>query len=251
MTPLSRNGRIRFILIAGQALFCLLAARLFQIQWAQSDQFDARSRQHQTALTDKVKRGAVLDRRYRELALTKSVYSIGVYPGWCRDLITRAKKDSEFVETRKRAFAELLVRHTDLDAEKAMRLLSSSRGFEWAQRRVEFSVILALEEDMKANGADWWPRSPLQYEVEERRFYPRGSLAAHAIGYTNIDGEGMEGVELAYEERLRSRLVKRTAQKDGIGRVIDPMALGAETPARSESVVMTIDEKIQYVLEAE
>jgi cell division protein FtsI/penicillin-binding protein 2 len=251
MNPVNIQRRLRVILLATQLLFVLLVGRLFQIQWAQSDRFDAGSAQQRIAVVEKVKRGAIYDRNYHELALTKSVYSVGVYPGYYRDLIERANRRPEDVERRKTALGEILAENTGLPLTRVMSLLNSAKGFEWIQRRVEFSVILRIEEAMRAHKLGWFPRSAAQYEVEEKRFYPRGSLAAHTIGFTNIDGIGQEGIERSYERRLQSRVVSTATVRDGKGRAIDPFIVGARLPESSESVVTTIDERIQYVLQKE
>jgi len=251
MNAINITRRLRLILVVTQLLFLVLVGRLFQIQWAQTDRFDAKSAQQHTAVVEKVKRGAIYDRNYRELALTKTVYSIGVYPGYYRDLLARGNRNPEEVERRKAALGEILAENTGLSLTHVMNLLNSPKGFEWVQRRVEFSVILRIEEAMRARKLGWFPRSAAQYEAEEQRFYPRGSLAAHAIGFTNIDGTGQEGIERSYERRLQSKVVKTTTVRDGKGRAIDPFALGAELPKSSESVVTTIDERIQYLLQKE
>lgn len=251
MNPENVRRRLRFLLVVTQLLFLLLLGRLFQIQWAQSERFDARSTQRYISFVEKVKRGAIYDRNYHELAFTQTVYSIGVYPGYYRDLIRRGSQDPQEVERRKTLLGEVLAESTGIPLDQVMSLLNSPKGFEWVQRRVDFSVILRIEEAMRAHKLGWFPRSAAHYEVEEKRFYPRGSLAAHAIGYTNVDGVGQEGIERSYEHRLRSRVIRTSTLRDGKGRAVDPFALCAELPPSSESVVTTLDERIQYTLQKE
>lgn len=251
MNPENIRGRLRFILGVTQLLFLVLVGRLFQIQWAQSERFEARSAQRYTALVEKIKRGTIYDRNYHELAFTQTVYSIGVYPDYYRDLIRRGSQDPQQVERRKMLLGEILAENTRIPLEQIMSLLNSPKGFEWVQRRVDFSVILRIEEAMRAHKLGWFPRSAAQYEIEEKRFYPRGSLAAHAVGYTNVDGIGQEGIERSYETRLRSQVIRTATLRDGKGRAIDPLALGADPPSTSASVVTTLDERIQYTLQKE
>ena len=116
---------------------------------------------------------------------------------------------------------------------------------------MEHKVIARIEADMKAAGLGWWPRSGLDFEVEERRYYPRGSLAAQVIGFTNIDGVGQYGIEAKFDEMLRSVEVTRETVRDGKGRAIDPVAVAAEDPTISNSIVLTLDERIQFILEKE
>ena len=243
------NGRMRWVMLCAVSLFLGLLIRLFQVQWAQSDDFDARSRQQHTAIQVRVKRGRILDRHGRELAVSENVYSLVVYPPFYRQIA--ARRPSPRIEARKRELADLIATHVGLDAQVVLGRLGSEREFEWVQRRMDHATAKALDDALIAAEYGWWPRGALDLRVEERRAYPSGSLAAHVVGYTDIDGKGVTGVEKTYDAVLRSRDVRRRVLKDGKGRAIDPQVVADGTPHTGRDIVLTIDEAIQHALEVE
>ncbi len=83
---------------------------------------------------------------------------------------------------------------------------------------------------------------------ESKRFYPKRELAAQVLGYVGLDDEGLGGIERTYEERLKGRpgkmLVSVDARQRSLGRV-------EKQPEPGNNVVLTLDEKIQYIAERE
>ena len=81
---------------------------------------------------------------------------------------------------------------------------------------------------------------------EDRRYYPSGSIAAPLLGFTNVDGRGIEGLELAYNAWLQGKAGEETGLRDNLGH---PLALlGAARPAQAgRTLTLSIDRNIQYV----
>lgn len=243
------NGRMRWVMLCAVSLFLGLVIRLFQVQWAQSDDFDARSRQQHSAIEARVKRGRILDRNGRELAVSENVYSLVVYPPFYRQLA--ARRPSAGIEARKRELANLIATVVGADTDTTLRRLDSPRDFEWLHRRMDHATAKALDDALIEAKLGWWPRGAIDLRVEERRAYPGGSLGTHVIGHTDVDGKGVNGVEKTYDELLRSRDVARRVLKDGKGRAIDPDVVADETPDTGSDVVLTIDGTVQHALEVE
>lgn len=81
---------------------------------------------------------------------------------------------------------------------------------------------------------------------EYRRFYPDGEVAAHVIGFTNIDEKGQEGVELAFEQTLQGIPGEQRVVKDRLGHVV--AVVDEIAPARpGQDVVLSLDHRIQYL----
>ncbi len=79
-----------------------------------------------------------------------------------------------------------------------------------------------------------------------RRYYPEGEVAAHVVGFTNIDDQGQEGLELAYNQWLQGEPGKKWVIKDRLGRVIsDVQQIQDERPG--QDLVLSIDRRIQYL----
>jgi cell division protein FtsI (penicillin-binding protein 3) len=86
------------------------------------------------------------------------------------------------------------------------------------------------------------------FEKESKRYYPKNELAAQALGYVGMDDAGLSGIEREYEDQLHGRpgqmLISVDARKQWFGSV-------EKQPEPGENVVLTIDEKIQYIAERE
>jgi cell division protein FtsI (penicillin-binding protein 3) len=83
-------------------------------------------------------------------------------------------------------------------------------------------------------------------QTEYQRYYPAGEVAAHVVGFTDIDDSGQEGVELLLNDRLSGHAGQRTVVRDLLGNTIRD--LGQTAPAEAgENVRLTIDMRLQYI----
>lgn len=82
------------------------------------------------------------------------------------------------------------------------------------------------------------------------RYYPTGEVAAHILGFTNIDGKGQEGMELGWEDVLTGEHGSRRVIKDRIGRVIESVEK-IRSPRPGQNLALSIDSKIQYLAHRE
>ncbi|MGY1410146.1 MULTISPECIES: peptidoglycan D,D-transpeptidase FtsI family protein [unclassified Luteimonas] len=81
---------------------------------------------------------------------------------------------------------------------------------------------------------------------EFRRFYPQGEAVAHVLGFTNIDDQGQEGVELAFDEWLRGTPGAQKVIRDRHGRIVEHVDL--IRPAQpGKDLVLSIDRRIQFL----
>jgi cell division protein FtsI (penicillin-binding protein 3) len=88
----------------------------------------------------------------------------------------------------------------------------------------------------------------IYFQKESKRFYPKRELAAQVLGYVGLDDEGLGGVEREFDGKLKGKpgtmLITMDAKRRWVGRV-------EKVPDPGENVVLTIDEKIQYIAERE
>ncbi len=82
---------------------------------------------------------------------------------------------------------------------------------------------------------------------ESRRFYPSGRIAANLIGFTNIDGQGIEGVEKSFNNQLTGKEGTRLVRKDRYGNVVENITEVPATPAHN--IMLSIDKRLQTVTE--
>ncbi len=86
---------------------------------------------------------------------------------------------------------------------------------------------------------------------ENKRFYPGGKLACHVLGMTGIDNKGLEGIEFYYDKELNGEYGWRHSQRDAKQREIASFERDALPPRDGNSLVLTIDEVIQHIIEKE
>ena len=118
--------------------------------------------------------------------------------------------------------------------------LRAERDFVWIQRKIDDSQVERLN-DLALPGVG--------VMVEARRFYPKGTLLAHVLGFAGIDSQGLEGLENGYDEHLRGQVRRVVLQRDALGRVIIPESQRKSQPLSGHTISLTIDEVIQYIAE--
>ena len=86
----------------------------------------------------------------------------------------------------------------------------------------------------------------VSFEREYKRFYPNGEVTAHLLGFTNLDEEGSEGLELAYDRSLAGKDGAKRVIQDGRGQVIQEVEV-LKAPLQGEELQTSIDLRIQYL----
>ena len=82
-------------------------------------------------------------------------------------------------------------------------------------------------------------------QPERRRYYPSGEVTVHALGFTNIDDRGQEGVELAFEDWLHGEAGKKRVIKDRLGHVVEDLDVLRDAKP-GHDLVLSLDKRIQY-----
>jgi cell division protein FtsI (penicillin-binding protein 3) len=202
-----------------------LAARAFNLQIMETEflkeQGEARFMRE---VEVPVRRGNILDRNGEPLAVSTPVDSVWVNPG-------------ELLQS-----PEDIVRLADVlgaDAEEIERRLTqrAQREFVWLKRRLHPDLAVRIDA-LKLPG--------VFLQKEYRRFYPAGEVAAHVIGFTNIDDIGQEGLELAYNEWLQGKPGVKRVIRDRLGRTVEHAELIRES-VPGQDIELTIDRRLQYL----
>ncbi|MDB5752908.1 MAG: ftsI [Ramlibacter sp.] len=167
-------------------------------------------------------RGRIFDRNGLLLATSVPVPSIWAIP--------------EDVERDKVKLAKL-ARLLDMPTTELLKKLEDEdRNFVWLKRQVEEPVarqIAAL--DLKG----------IYQRKEYRRQYPEGEAAAHVVGFTNVEDNGQEGIELAFNKDLGGRAGSRRVIKDRMGRIVEDM-VEQVPPVDGRDLQLSIDSKVQF-----
>jgi len=169
-------------------------------------------------------RGVITDRHGDPLAVSTPVDSVWINP-------------VEFLTAR--ASWNKITSLLSLNKDKVERLVMqrSNREFVYLKRHIRPD----LAEQVAALNIDG-----VYLQREYRRYYPTGEVAAHVLGFTNIDDAGQEGLELAYNDWLRGESGRKMVMKDRLGRTIKHVeSIQAAQPGKD--FTLSIDRRLQYL----
>lgn len=168
-------------------------------------------------------RGVITDRRGEPLAVSTPVVSIWANP----QLLKNSERLGELAQALNMKLSALENKLARYEGKQFMYLLRH-------QVPADARKIL----DLRIAGVFG--------EREYRRFYPAGEVAAQLVGFTNVDGQGIAGLELAYNDWLQGRPGKKKYIKDLHGEVVRD--IGVMQPAEpGQNITLSIDLRLQYV----
>ena len=221
-----KRERILFLLFVFVFIFLLLIYRLYNIQVLSGSVLHELARkEHVTSYVIDGKRGVIYDRNLKRLAVNVESKSLFAIP----------YKIEEPGET-----ARLLSSRIGLPYQEIEKQLIKERYFVWIARKLsqqKYEELRSLELD----GID--------FVTENKRYYPKESLAAHIIGFVGIDNQGLEGLELFFDNELKSQPGLVVMERDASGAKI-PLSIERMQPSKNGlSIALTIDEVVQYITE--
>jgi cell division protein FtsI (penicillin-binding protein 3) len=224
----SANGATKRLYFLGAILFFWLLCvvfRLVQLQVVKYGEFQQRaSKQQQRTIDVSPRRGIIYDRNGHELAMSVNVDSVFAVPSEVPDQANTA---------------ELLARILKTDAKSLLSKMKSSHSFTWIARKVDPDVSARIR-SLSLRG--------VYFQQESKRYYPKKELAAQVLGYVGMDDEGLAGLEHEYESTMGGKpgtmVISMDARKRRFARV-------EKKPEAGDSLVLTIDEKIQWIAERE
>lgn len=221
--------RLRVRIALGLFFLLLLAIghRAFGLQLVHGKRYREQA-QAQAIHTVKLppKRGPVLDRHGNRLAVSVDVPSVYANP---REVGERAHE-----------LAEQLAKILDADRFLLAEKLGGKRYFVWVKRRITPRQAEQVQ-SLKAKG--------VYLTREARRFYPNRRLAGSVVGFSGLDGSGLEGVEKSFDSWLRGSRSTITGLRDAHGKLVYIEGRPDLTPAAGHTVMLTLDKKIQYITE--
>lgn len=169
-------------------------------------------------------RGIILDRLGSPLAVSTSVAAV-----WINPQIFSAT-GAEISE-----LADILKLSPKVIRDRAQK--KASREFVYLKRAVPLPIADKIKE-LEIPG--------VFFQREYRRYYPEGEVTANTIGFTNIDDEGQEGIELGFNRWLRGDAGKQEVLKDRLGNVISLLSL-LKKPQEGTNIQLSLDHRIQYL----
>ncbi len=217
--------------IMGICLLVVFAVLIFQMARIQIFGHDKYKKLAEKQQSDTIelpaRRGPILDRNGKILADSMRVHSVFADPLFIKDKHETASKLSEVL---------------DLDPLKVSDLINKKRRFVWIKRRLSEVEWIAIER-LKLKG--------IHSRFEYKRVYPNNELLSHVIGITDIDGNGIEGIEKVYDEILKGESGFHEVEKDGLRRQIININNASVQPRDGSGVRLTIDKVVQQYVEEE
>jgi cell division protein FtsI (penicillin-binding protein 3) len=221
------RAHARLLVIAGVALFGVASVfvRLTYLQLFRHADYMARAqRQQQRTIEITPRRGAIYDRNKTPLAMSIPVDSAFAVPTELADEDLAARLLSGIV-------------NVPLDVLETR--FQSSRSFVWIARKLPPEKAEAITQ-LNLKG--------VYLQKENQRFYPQRDLAAHVLGFVDLDEKGQAGIEYELDKQIRGESEKIVVMADAKQRWFDGEDAKRE---RGADVYLTLDEKIQYIAERE
>ncbi len=231
--PAANFTPTRFALLCF-VILCSLVFLLARVAWLQIIKPDTLVAQEDRRSLREVPidapRGMIVDREGRPLAVSVPVQAVWADPK------TVQEKGGVGFDDRWQALANTL--HLSLDT-LSQRINSNPRGrFIYLARQIDPAQAQWIEK-LHLPG--------INLRDESRRFYPSGHVAANLIGFTNIDGQGIEGIEKSFNRQLTGKPGLRKVRKDRYGHVIENIT--EQPPVPAHTIHLSIDARLQTITE--
>ncbi|ELC8451293.1 stage V sporulation protein D, partial [Clostridium perfringens] len=234
------EGRVLAFLLAIVILFLALSGRLLYISIFRSKDYKAMAEEQWTnEIQIDARRGRILDRNNRELAVTANVFRVDL------DLITLRKyidkKDTDNIE-----IAKLLAEALEMDEEKVLSRIELTYP---SGNPANSATLIRRIEKEKADKVKELDIKGVIVSEDTKRYYPNGDFLSHTLGTTNADGEGLSGLELYYNEELMGIPGVRVSEVSGNSTSNPYSETSFTPPVDGKDMTLTIDENIQYFVE--
>ena len=229
MKPLSNQKKLRLrMALMGSVFFLCLGTIVGRAVYLQvifgPSLAEKASDQYEKTIQTSGKRGSIFDRRMREVAVSIETLSLAAYPRKIQNPRDTAGVIAPIIKVDRRA---------------VIGKLTTDRPFVWVKRQITPKQAQAIKA-LNLEGLEFLP--------EHSRYYPNRTLAAQLVGFTGIDGNGLEGIEYLYDAELTGRPQIATVLRDAFGRGFEAQEdIAADTSGNN--VVLAIDGAIQHLAE--
>lgn len=199
--------------------------RLAYLQVFRYSEYYSRAQHQQRLVVDVgASRAEIFDRNMNPLAMSVPVESVFAAPSEISD---------------PQMVARLVGKVLNVSSDEIVTRLAGSHSFAWIARKID---------PEKADRIAAMNLRGIYLQREGGRFYPKRDLAAHILGYVDIDDRGLGGIEYSFDDKIRTQPGKMMILADAHRRWYDAPD---KAPAQGTGVILTVDENIQYIAEKE
>ncbi|PKF62241.1 peptidoglycan glycosyltransferase FtsI [Psychromonas sp. psych-6C06] len=252
------SWRFMFVSIVVASIAVLLISRLAYIQVIEPEYLTEEADKRSLRVTKSVThRGNISDRNGEELAISVPAYAIWIDPKTVKEAYAfndeqwqasaiENKRTGKLKYTKKKFFESkkwpALAEVLDIKLEDLVKIIERPNArFAYLKRQVNPPVVDYIKQLRLAGIAN---------QLESHRYYPTGEINANIIGLTDLDAQGIEGIEKTYNNFLQGQNGKKRVRKDRLGNVIDQIEVVAEKKAAG-NLALSIDQRIQAVAYSE
>jgi cell division protein FtsI (penicillin-binding protein 3) len=220
------RGKIIFAgVLFGLALMGLWA-RAYYVQVVKGPEYaKMANRQYWASETISGKRGEIFDRNGLLLAKSITTPSIYVRVNEIKDPWTVSQRLGAILGQNPKSIRELM---------------GAKKRFVWVARKISDAQAQAVKDEMLPG---------VYLDAENSRQYPQGQMAGQLLGFVNMDGQGIEGMEKSFNEMLSPSSTKYTVQKDAAGNRMSSLESGDRASFDGQNLRLTIDSQVQLATE--
>ncbi|MEG1004217.1 MAG: stage V sporulation protein D [Clostridium sp.] len=239
--------RMRTIIWGITFIFAILAVRLSYIMIVKRQEYAARAEEQWTSeVKIDARRGRILDRNENELAVSANVYRVDFDLNSIRAYLKNTDKKKNKEDKTNEDIAPKIAEAVGMKNEEVLKKLQTKlpsgadAGSATLVRRIEKEQADKVKE-LNISGVIVSP--------DTKRYYPNNNFASHLLGSTNIDGQGLTGVELQYNKELSGIPGMRIAELDSKSNDLPYTISKFVQPIEGKDVSLTIDEHMQFFAE--
>ncbi len=222
----STKNRLRFVLGVVAAVVAFLAWRLFYLQVYNNEELKKGALEQWTKGIDiKSNRGIIYDRNGKKLAVNVTAYTVWATPAEIKNPEETAEKISEILKMDKEVVYQKLTKN--VSTEKIKQWITREEALELRKLSIRGLTIVD----------------------DSKRYYPYGNFASYILGFTDIDNNGLDGIEKTYDKYLTGIPGKIVKTTDAANRQMPYDGEKIYDPQDGLSLVLTIDETIQHFAE--
>ena len=227
-------------------VFVILLVRVGWLQFVDGEELKRREYSQSTSSTlISAKRGTIYDSTGKALAISVDVDTISVNPEYIKAKGKDGKSDDEATDELKQKMADKMAEIFELDREEVYKKLTSSNSVETIVSKVETDKVSELETWLKENNAT----AGINIDADVKRYYPYNNLASNVIGFCGSNNQGLDGIELSYDDVLKGTSGRLTTAIDVTREAIPDQNEEYIAPENGSNIYLTIDSNIQTIAE--
>ncbi len=227
-------------------VFVILLVRVGWLQFVDGEELKRREYSQSTSSTlISAKRGTIYDSTGKALAISVDVDTISVNPEYIKAKGKDGKSNEEATDELKQKMADKMAEIFELDREEVYKKLTSSNSVETIVSKVETDKVSELETWLKENNAT----AGVNIDADVKRYYPYNNLASNVIGFCGSNNQGLDGIELSYDDVLKGTSGRLTTAIDVTREAIPDQNEEYIAPENGSNIYLTIDSNIQTIAE--